>query len=224
MGIYSQIKEQIGARDVAEHYGMRVGRNGMMICPFHEDTTPSMKVDKYYYCFGCHDKGDVIRFASKLFDMTPYETALKLVEDMNLKMTSESRPAARPEAQQNASRKHMEEQRFTQAVDRAYNVFCSYLHLLNRWAAEHAPRSPTEALHPLYVEAMQKRESVEHLLDLLLNGSNEEKARVLIDSAKEVVSLEQRIRAIKTCNRNCAAFCDDDPSAGNDNGRCDGSP
>ena len=155
--------------------------------------------------------------------MTPYETALKLIEDMNLRMISESRSAARPEAQQNASRKRMEEQRFTQAVDRAYSVFCSYLHLLNRWTEEHAPRSPTEALHPLYVEAMHKRESVEHLLDLLLNGSNEEKARVLIDNAKEVIALEQRIRAIKTGNRNSAAFSNDDPSAGNDNGRCEGS-
>ena len=45
MGIYSQIKEQVSTREVAEHYGFKVSCNGMMRCPFHDDRTPSMKVD-----------------------------------------------------------------------------------------------------------------------------------------------------------------------------------
>ncbi len=40
--------------------GRMVGR-----CPFHEERTPSFSVnpvDKLYYCFGCHAKGDMITF------------------------------------------------------------------------------------------------------------------------------------------------------------------
>jgi len=40
--------------------GRLVGR-----CPFHEERTPSFSVnpvDKLYYCFGCHAKGDMITF------------------------------------------------------------------------------------------------------------------------------------------------------------------
>ena len=71
LGIYSQIKEQVSTREVAEYYGYKVSRKGMMRCPFHEDKTPSMKVDKNFVCFGCQEKGDVIRFASKLFGLPP---------------------------------------------------------------------------------------------------------------------------------------------------------
>src|SRR5947208_12246046 len=34
-------------------------------CPFHEDRSPSFSVngvDKFYYCFGCGAKGDLITF------------------------------------------------------------------------------------------------------------------------------------------------------------------
>ena len=73
MGIYSEIKDQVSARDVAVHYGHKVSRQGMMLCPFHPDKTPSMKVDKNFICYGCQEKGDVIRFASKLFGLPPYD-------------------------------------------------------------------------------------------------------------------------------------------------------
>ncbi len=43
-----------------------------------------MKVDERYYCFGCHQTGDVIDFVSQLFGLTPYQAALKLVEDFGL--------------------------------------------------------------------------------------------------------------------------------------------
>ena len=35
----------------------------MVCCPFHNDRTPSMKVDSRFYCFGCGASGDVIDFA-----------------------------------------------------------------------------------------------------------------------------------------------------------------
>ena len=38
----------------------------MVCCPFHNDRTPSMKVDSRFYCFGCGDSGDVIDFAALL--------------------------------------------------------------------------------------------------------------------------------------------------------------
>ena len=87
MGIYAEIKEQVTARDVAERYGYRVSRNGMMRCPFHDDKTPSMKIDRNFICFGCQEKGDVIRFTEKLFDLKPYDAAQKLIADFGLTVT-----------------------------------------------------------------------------------------------------------------------------------------
>ena len=205
MGIYSQVKEQVSTRAVAEHYGYKVSRNGMMCCPFHDDRTPSMKVDKNFICFGCQEKGDVIDFAAKLFDLPPYEAAGKLVADMGLTVTAENAPKAPPGSRREAKRQRLEQKQFDKAVDRAYSVYCDYYHLLNEWAEVHAPRSPTEDFHPLFVEAMHKRDFV------------------LIDKGKEVNDLERRIREIKSSDGERASRGDSFPTAGHDDGRREGS-
>ena len=73
MTIYKRIKETVTALDAAQMCGLNVRSNGMTNCPFHEDHTPSLKLDKHFYCFGCHAHGDVIDFVSRLsrvFDRT----------------------------------------------------------------------------------------------------------------------------------------------------------
>ena len=34
MPVFKEIKEHLTARQVAEYYGLKVGRNGMACCPF----------------------------------------------------------------------------------------------------------------------------------------------------------------------------------------------
>jgi DNA primase len=44
------------------------GQDFWGVCPFHEERTPSFKVnprDKLYYCFGCEASGDVFRFVEE---------------------------------------------------------------------------------------------------------------------------------------------------------------
>ena len=223
LGLYSQVKEQVSTRDVAVHYGHKVNRQGMMRCPFHPDKTPSMKVDKNFICFGCQEKGDVIRFASKLFGLPPYDAAGKLIEDMGLTVTAENRPEVQPGIRQKAKRERTEKQLFDQAVDRIYDVYCDYYRLLNEWAEAYAPVSPDEDFHPLFVEAMHKRDYVEYLLDLLYDGSEEEKALVVIDKGKEVDALERRIREYRSGDGECSARSGSTRPAGYDRGRDPGS-
>ena len=52
-----------------------------MNCPFHKETTPSFSIsDKgggaFYYCFGCGEGGDIIKFIEKI-DNIPFIQALK---------------------------------------------------------------------------------------------------------------------------------------------------
>lgn len=44
MTIYETIKVAISVKQAAEHYGLKVNRNGMACCPFHNDRHPSMKL------------------------------------------------------------------------------------------------------------------------------------------------------------------------------------
>lgn len=53
MNIFQEMKKRVTARQVAEKYGLKVRRNGMACCPFHNDKHPSMKIDRNYYCFAC---------------------------------------------------------------------------------------------------------------------------------------------------------------------------
>lgn len=62
MNIFTDVKTAVTTRQAAVFYGLKVSASGMTCCPFHPDKHPSMKVDERYYCFGCHQTGDVIRF------------------------------------------------------------------------------------------------------------------------------------------------------------------
>ena len=54
MRLFETIKETVTVGQAAEYYGMKIGRNNMICCPFHNDHYPSMKLNTtYYYCFGC---------------------------------------------------------------------------------------------------------------------------------------------------------------------------
>src|SRR5207302_7772476 len=51
------------------------------LCPFHGEKTPSFSVHatkQFYYCFGCHEKGDVFKFIQKVENIT-FPEAVRLV-------------------------------------------------------------------------------------------------------------------------------------------------
>ena len=57
MTLFEAVKQSVTTRQAAEYYRIRVNRNGMCLCPFHEDKHPSMKVDKRFHCFACQADG-----------------------------------------------------------------------------------------------------------------------------------------------------------------------
>ena len=84
MNVFEAVKQSVTTRQAASYYGIRVGRNGMACCPFHNDRTPSMKVDSRYYCFGCGASGDVIDFAASLHGLGKRDAAVRLAEDFSI--------------------------------------------------------------------------------------------------------------------------------------------
>ena len=56
------------------------------------------------------------------------------------------------------------------------------------------PRTPRrKSFIPRFVEALQKQDHVEYLLDVLLFGETEEKAALITEYGKDVIQLEQRM-------------------------------
>ena len=81
MNMFEAVRMNVTARVVAEHYGLKVNRNKMACCPFHSDQTPSMKIDRRYYCFVCGEKGDAVDYVAKLFGISLKDAAIKICED-----------------------------------------------------------------------------------------------------------------------------------------------
>lgn len=84
LNLFKEIKSTVTARAAAERYGLSVDRNGMVLCPFHDDHNPSLKISRGFHCFGCGAQGDVITFAAMLFGIKPGEAARKLAEDFGI--------------------------------------------------------------------------------------------------------------------------------------------
>lgn len=89
MNLFDTVKQSITTREAAELYGIEVKRNGMACCPFHDDKTPSLKIDHRFHCFGCGADGDVVHFTSRLYNLSPKEAAEKLAQDFGLTYDSQ---------------------------------------------------------------------------------------------------------------------------------------
>ena len=58
MTIYETTKAAISVKQAAEHYGLKVNRNDMAYCPFHNDRHPSLKLNEdYFFCLAAEPRG-----------------------------------------------------------------------------------------------------------------------------------------------------------------------
>ena len=179
MTIYETIKAAICVKQAAEHYGLRINRNDMVCCPFHNDRYPSLKLNQdYFFCFGCGAKGDVIDFVARLFDLSSYEAAQKLASDFGL----DPKP---PTAAALPKPKHPYIRQFREDEMLCFRALTDYLHLLEDWKVRYAPKTPDDDLDDRFVEACQMIDYIEYLADVLTVGNLEERVAVVDELMKE---------------------------------------
>lgn len=188
MNVFEAVKENVTTRQAVEFYGIRVQRNGMACCPFHDDRTPSMKVDNRFHCFGCGADGDVIDFVSRLFELPCREAAVKLADDFGIRYDNSRKRNIRPHVREPTA-----EQKYQKEEKHCCKVLTDYFYLLLSWERKYAPGQPEEEWNPLFVEALQRKDYIEYLLDTLMYGSLEERKALVAEQRKEVMKLEQRI-------------------------------
>lgn len=191
MNVFEAVKQSVTTRQAAERYGIHVNRNGMCVCPFHNDKNPSMKVDRRFHCFGCQEDGDVIDFVSRLHGIGSREAALMLAQDFSI--LYEDRKSTKKEPIRPRLRRETEEQKFRRMERHCFRVLSDYCHLLRRWKEEYASRQPDEVWHPRFAEALQNISRTEYLMDVLLSGNIQERAELITGHGKEVRNLERRM-------------------------------
>lgn len=86
-----ELKMQIDIVDVVgrEVSLKKSGSNYSGLCPFHSEKTPSFMVNEerqMYHCFGCGEKGDVIKFVQSYYKLSFMEAVEKLAGEYGIKL------------------------------------------------------------------------------------------------------------------------------------------
>ena len=194
MNLFETVKSAVTVKQAAEYYGCKVNRGDMICCPFHDDRHPSMKLNKrYFYCFGCGATGDVIDLVARLFGLSSFEAAQKLAQNFGIDPDKPPAAIALPKPKRPLLTAYRQEEM------RCLRVLCDYLHLLERWKVQYAPKVPEDALDDRFVEACQMLDYVEYLADLLIAAELEQRIRIVEMLNKEdlIASLEERLERQK---------------------------
>mgnify|MGYP003609921476 FL=1 len=194
MNLFETVKSAVTVKQAAEYYGCKVNRGDMICCPFHDDRHPSMKLNRdYFYCFGCGATGDVIDLVARLFGLSSFEAAQKLAQDFGIDPDKPPAAIALPKPKRPLLTAYRQEEM------RCLRVLCDYLHLLERWKVQYAPKVPEDALDDRFVEACQMLDYVEYLADLLIAAELEQRIRIVEMLNKEdlIATLEERLERQK---------------------------
>ena len=191
MNLFESVKAAVTVRQAVEHYGLEVNRGNMVCCPFHADRTPSMKLNEdYFYCFGCGATGDVIDLVAKLFNLSSYGAAKKLADDFGID------PDKPPAAAALRKPKYPLAKAFQNETLHCQRILYDYLHLLERWKMQYAPKTPEDTLDDRFVEACQMLDYIEDLADILAFGELEGRVKTVDMLQKDgmIDRLEERLK------------------------------
>ena len=191
MNLFENVKAAVTLKEAAEHYDLKVRSGDMVCCPFHNDRTPSMKLNEdYFYCFGCGVHGDVIDFVARRFDLSNYEAAQKLAYDFGID------PDKPPAAAALRKPEYPLAKAFQNETLHCQRILYDYLHLLEHWKMQYAPKTPEDTLDDRFVEACQMLDYIEDLTDILTFAELEARVKTVDMLQKDgmIDRLEERLK------------------------------
>lgn len=166
MDFTTEIKQQVTMFDVADRYGFDVHKKHFIICPFHNEKTPSMKLydgEKGCYCFGCGYSADVIGFVRRYFNLDFKQTLQKLNDDFSLNLPIGKQLSQKQQmniAKENHRRKQEKEKKQNEYQEILSRFLTAHTELLRleRQRDKHAPKFFSDELHPLFIDYLQNIE------------------------------------------------------------------
>ena len=193
MGVFERVRENVTARQAAEHYGLKVNHYGMAVCPFHDDRNPSMKLDRRYYCFGCGATGDAIDFVSKKYGITLKEAAIKIAGDFDIAYGKNRKNAMTDNKPRTVKIKPLHK-RYAEFKIRFWRGITDYYHMLCEWREIYKPVDMDQEWDPRFVEALKNIARLEYIMDTFLDGDPEIQADIIIEYGRSIDEYERRVR------------------------------
>ena len=116
---FKYIRQNADFESVLSHYGLDVNKDGhkegqfKALCPFHDDTKPSLKVNtvrNIYHCFACDAGGNILEFVQEMENENLRKSAITLAEICGIG-TAESAKVRKPAKRKKAKAKKAKKKR-----------------------------------------------------------------------------------------------------------------
>ena len=173
MSVFADVKIQLDLTDVAQYYGIELNRGSFTNCLYHDDETPSMKIyEDHFHCYGCGKHGDMITLIGRLFSISPFQAAQKIAQDFNISPDMNYSEANKIKSVIYTYKKQ---------ETLIFNILNQYCRFLLECRDKYKPGSPSEELHPLFVESLLNYEQYNYYRDIFITGSKEERIRFMKD-------------------------------------------
>ena len=173
MDYAENIKSMVSMPEMMEHYGFSLNRSGFCKCPFHSERSASFKAypgTRGYYCFGCNQSGSVIDFVMRFFSLSFGDAIKKINEDFSLGLPIGEKLDRRKQLEMNRQAFMRKREVDAEKAERE-RLETSYWKAFDEWKKlddnkrNYAPKTPSEPLHPLFVEALKNISGAEYRLE-----------------------------------------------------------
>lgn len=157
-------------QNILEYYGFKINRSKRIPCPLHNGDDANCGVKEHYiHCFVCGESADAIKFVMRYFCLDFKSAIIKLNEDFCLGLPICQRIDRRKQIEMGRiaferKRKQEEQQKDRQQVYDAYLAAFDVWKRLDDNKRNYAPKTPSEPLQPLFVDALKNIASAEYNL------------------------------------------------------------
>ena len=173
MDYAEKIKSMVTMQEMMEQYGFRLDKSGFCKCPFHSERSASFKAypgQRGYYCFGCGAHGSVIDFVMMYFGLSFKDALVKINEDFSLGLPIGEKLDRRKQLEMNRQafmrkRAVEAEKAERERIENEYWTAFDEWKRLDDNRRKYAPKSPTEPLQPLFIEALKNISGAEYRLE-----------------------------------------------------------
>ena len=167
-----EIKSRLTMPEMMLHYGFELDRAGFCKCPLHSEKSGSFKAypgDRGFSCFGCGAHGSVIDFVMLYFGLSFKDALVKINEDFSIGLPIGEKLDRRKQLEMNKSaferkRKIEAEKKRREQIENDYWAAFDEWKRLDDNRRNYAPKSPTDPIHPLFVEALKNIDGAEYNL------------------------------------------------------------
>lgn len=170
MNYADEIKSRLKMPEVLDYYGIERNRANRIRCVLHngQDFNCGIK-DHYIHCFVCGQSADVIKFVQVYFDLDFQSAIIKLNDDFRLGLPIGKKIDRRTQLEMNKAaferkRKIEAEKKRREQIENDYWAAFDEWKRLDDNKRNYAPKTPTEPLHPFFVEALKNIAGAEYNL------------------------------------------------------------